>query len=97
MKLPIIILAIATLFPLPLQAAKTLDIPIESVPCKTVLLPSGGRACVPPKVSQVIVPNCFWVTIREGKKDRVILVCAKPRSLKVLPQETRTPRPAGGY
>lgn len=86
------ILVSLILLPTPVWAAKTLSAPIESEPCVTINLPSGGTACVPPKVSQVIVPNCIWVTIREGKNSRKIKVCEQPRPKKEVPTPPRVPK-----
>lgn len=84
------------LLPTPTWAATKLDIPIEVNPCTVIALPDGSKACEPPKVSQVTIPGCIWVTIRENGVERKILVCTQPRSQNP-PEAPRTPSPAGGY
>ena len=95
MRLTPLLLSLA-LLPAPAWAATKLDIPVEVNPCTVITLPDGTKACEPPKVSQVIVPNCIWVTIRENGVERKILVCTQPRPPK-KPDIPRTPKPLGGY
>ena len=96
MRLAILMTLIATTA-LPTWAAEKLNIPIEVSPCTVITLPDGSKACAPPKVSQVIVPGCIWVTIRENGVERKVLVCTQPRESKP-PEAPRTPpTPVGGY
>ena len=81
---------------LPLNAADKLNIPVEVSPCTVITLPDGSKACEPPKVSQVNVPTCIWVTIRENGVKRKVLVCTQPRPPNP-PSIPRTPKPRGGY
>jgi hypothetical protein len=96
MRLAPLLLSLA-LLPTPVWAAKTLDTPIQSEPCKIVVLPDGQQACEP-KTSQVIIPGCTWVTVRQkGKRDRKLLACAPPREKRQVPQPSPRPLPVGGY
>jgi hypothetical protein len=85
-----------TLLPTPVWAASKPNIPVEVNPCTVITLPDGSKACEPPKVSQVIIPECIWVTVREDGVERKILVCTPPRESKP-PEVPRTPIPVGGY
>ena len=91
------LLAFIVLLPTPMWGADKLNPPTEVSPCTVITLPDGSKACEPPKVSQVIVPGCIWVTIRENGVEKQILVCTPPRESKP-PEAPRTPpTPVGGY
>jgi hypothetical protein len=96
MKLILPIALSALIFPMPLVAADKLNIPVEVAPCTIVTLPNGTKMCVPPKVAK---NDCIKVTVKEeGKPDKTIWICDKPRDKKPeTPKPATTPKPAGGY
>lgn len=91
------ILALLLIFtPEPALASATLNpLPIESEPCKVVVLPNGDKACVP----QLAKSDCLKVAVKEnGKIVRYIWVCEKPRAPVTTPTPAPKPdQPKPGY